>query len=56
MNEQTNLTVNLEKDAERILKAETLKEQVLAVEEDGYDGNTETRIKLIPTPSFSDAK
>jgi hypothetical protein len=56
MNEQTNLTVNLEKDAERILKAESLKEQVLAVEEDGYDGFTDTRIKLIPTPSFSDAK
>lgn len=56
MNEQTNLTVNLEKDAERILKAESLKEKVLATEEDGYDGFTDTRIKLIPTPSFSDAK
>jgi hypothetical protein len=56
MNEQKNLTVNLEKDAERILKAEAQKEQVLATEEDGYDGFTDSRIKLIPTPTFSDAK
>lgn len=56
MNEQTNLTVSLEKDAERILKAESVKEQIVAVEEEGYDGFTGNTIKLIPTPNFSEAK
>lgn len=56
MNEQTNLTENLEKDAERILKAENLKQQIEAKEEDAYDSISDSQIKLIPTPNFSDAK
>lgn len=56
MNEQTKFSENLEKDAERILKAEVLKEQVQAAEEDGYDGFSDTQVKLIPTPNFTDAK
>jgi hypothetical protein len=56
MNEQTNQTASLEKDAERILKAEQEKEKILAVEEEGYDGFSDSKIKLIPTPRFTEAK
>jgi hypothetical protein len=37
---------------EVIKKVETLQHQ----EEDGYDGFTDTKLKLIPTPNFTDAK
>ena len=54
MNEQTTLTETLENEAERILKAENLKQQVEAKEEQVYEANS--KINLIPTPNFSDAK
>lgn len=52
--QQQNLVDNLEKDAERIEKAEHLREEVQAKEEEGYDGFSGTKIKLIPTPNFTD--
>lgn len=54
--QQKNLVENLEKDADRIEKAEQLKEQVQAKEEDGYDGFSDTKIKLIPTPNFTECQ
>jgi len=56
MNEQTILTENLEKEAERISKADALKEKVQAETEEGYDGFSDTSVKLIPSPNFSGAK
>jgi hypothetical protein len=56
MTELTKQTEQLEKEAERILKAESLKEQVQAQEEEAFAGFTQEKIKLIPTPNFSDAK
>lgn len=56
MTEQNKLTEQLEKDAERILKAETLKKEVEAQEAEVYSSISQDKIKLIPTPSFSDAK
>lgn len=56
MTELTKQTEQLEKEAERILKAESLKEQVQAQEEEAFSGLTQEKIKLIPTPNFSDAK
>ena len=56
MNEQKILTENLEKEAERIAKANALQEKIQAQTEDGYDGFSDTSIKLIPSPNFSGAK
>jgi hypothetical protein len=56
MNEQTILTENLEKEAERIAKADALQEETQAQTEDGYDGFSDTSVKLIPSPNFSGAK
>jgi len=54
MTEQNKLTEQLEKEAERILRAENLKKEVEAQEEEIY--SSQEKIKLIPTPRFSDAK
>ena len=56
MTELTKQTEQLEKEAERILKVEALKEQVQAQEEEAYVADTQEKIKLIPNPNFSDAK
>ena len=56
MNEQTILTENLEKEAERIAKADALQEKIQAQTEDGYDGFSDTTVKLIPSPNFSGGK
>ena len=52
---QINLTREIEKEAERIEKVEKIKEEVQAKEEDGVDLTGE-KIKLIPTPNFTDAR
>ena len=56
MTDNNKQTEQLEKEAERILKAETIKKQVEAEEVEAYDSVTNDKIKLIPTPSFCDAK
>ena len=55
MAEQTldSLTEQLENDALRIEKASSIEEKVKAQEEDGYDGFSDEKLKLIPTPNFT---
>ena len=54
MAEFTQLTKQLEDEANRIEKAEREKEKIKAQEEDAYDGFSDTKLKLIPTPNFTD--
>jgi hypothetical protein len=54
--EQQKLTENLEKEAIRIEKAEHLREEVQAKEEEGYDGFSDSKVKLIPNPNFTECK
>ena len=56
MTEQQKLTENLEKEAVRIEKAEQLREEIQATEEEGYDGFSDSKVKLIPNPNFTDCK
>ena len=56
MTETNKLTLELEKEAERILKAEEVKKEVEAKENEAFDSTTNEKIKIIPTPSFCDAK
>jgi hypothetical protein len=55
MAEQTlqSLTEHLENDALRIEKAASIEEKIKAQEEDGYDGFSDEKLKLIPTPNFT---
>lgn len=50
------ITEILENEANRFEKVVKSREMVKAQEEDGYDGFTDTNLKLIPTPNFTDAK
>ena len=55
--EQSLLLQNkLEDEANRITKVATTREKVKHQEEDGYDGFTDTKLKLIPTPNFTDCR
>jgi hypothetical protein len=54
--QQKNLSELLEKEADRLERAEGLKTSVQAKEEEGYDGFTGEKIKLLPNPNFSEAK
>lgn len=56
MIETNKQTLELEKEAERILKAEEIKKQIEAKENDAFDSMNKKKIKVIPTPSFCDAK
>ena len=56
MTEQQKLTENLEKEAVRIEKAEQLREEIQATEEEGYDGFSDSKVKLIPNPNFTECK
>jgi hypothetical protein len=55
MAEQTldSLTEHLENDALRIEKAASIEEKIKAQEEDGYDGFSDEKLKLIPSPNFT---
>jgi hypothetical protein len=55
MAEQTldSLTEQLENDALRIEKAASIEEKIKAQEEDGYDGFSDEKLKLIPSPNFT---
>jgi hypothetical protein len=50
------VTENLEREAERIAKADALQQKTQAQAEEGYDGFSDTTVKLIPSPNFSGAK
>lgn len=56
MTEQQKLTENLEKEAIRIEKAEQLVDEIQAKEEEGYEGFTDSKVKLIPNPNFTECK
>lgn len=45
----------LSQEADRITKVEEQVAKVQAKEQEGYDGFGDTKVKLIPTPNFSDA-
>jgi hypothetical protein len=55
MAEQTldSLTEQLENDALRIEKAASIEEKIKAQEEEGYDGFSDEKLKLIPSPNFT---
>jgi len=55
MAEQTldSLTEHLENDALRIERAASIEEKVKAQEEEGYDGFSDEKLKLIPSPNFT---
>ena len=48
------VTENLEREAERLQKALEIEEKVKAQEEDAIDEFTDSKVKIIPTPNFTE--